>query len=43
MRVCVYIANVLYKNNIGGEGLAVLCNVVGAATVYKTVKSKYTK
>jgi hypothetical protein len=33
---------VLYKNNIGGGvGLAVLCDVVGAATVYKIVKKDY--
>jgi hypothetical protein len=32
---------VLYKNNIGGEGLVVMCYVVGAATVYKIVKKDY--
>jgi hypothetical protein len=35
------LAIVLYKNNIGGEGLAVLYNVVGAATVYKIKKIDY--
>jgi len=33
----------LYKNNIGGVGMMMLYNVVGAATVYKTVKSRYIK
>ena len=53
MRQCVYAYRsillyknntgykVLYKNNIGGVGLAVLCDVVGAATVYKIVKKDY--
>jgi hypothetical protein len=34
MRIFVYI-------DIGGEGLAVLCDVAEAATVYKIVKKDY--
>jgi len=32
---------VLYKNNIGGEGLAVMLEIVVAAIAYKIVKIDY--
>ena len=40
-RYCCVETTLLYKNNTGGEGLVVLCDVVGAATVYKIVKKDY--
>jgi hypothetical protein len=35
------LAILLYKNNTGGEGLPVLCDVVGASIVHKIVKIAY--